>query len=121
MYKLSVESQFSAAHRLLQYPGACKRIHGHNWKVKTQVSAAELNELGMVIDLLEMQKLLDDCLMQFDHQMINDIEPFDRINPTSENLARYIFQQIKEKLPERIKMESVEVLETDGFSVIYEE
>lgn len=119
MYKLTVESGFSAAHRLVNYPGACSNLHGHNWKVKLTISATELDDTGMVIDLMELKNYLDECLQQFDHHLINEVEPFDVTNPTSENLARYIYQWIRDRLPEKIGIETVQVLETEDFAVSY--
>lgn len=121
MYRLVARAQFSAAHRLDYYPGACERIHGHNWKVKATVAGAELDQLGMVIDLMVFKTILDECLQAFDHRMINDIAPFDTINPTSENLARHIFSWMKERLPAKARMVEVEVAENDDFSVCYSE
>ncbi len=119
MYKLCVESDFSAAHRLVNYPGACQRLHGHNWKIKATVAAEELNELGMVIDLYELKQKLDDCLCQFDHRVLNEVQPFDKINPTSENLAKYIYEYYEKQLPENVNLFQIELFETEKFSVIY--
>jgi 6-pyruvoyltetrahydropterin/6-carboxytetrahydropterin synthase len=121
MYKLVVESFFSAAHHLVDYPGACRRIHGHNWVVKATVAAELLDQSGMVMDLYALKKILDDCLMQFDHRLINETPPFDTLNPTSENLAKYIFDFMKQRLPEPITMHQVQISETEKFSVVYKE
>ena len=119
MFKLCVESDFSAAHRLVNYPGACNRIHGHNWKVKATIAAEELDEMGMVIDLFDLKKILDVCLDQFDHRIINEVQPFDEINPTSENLAKYIYEYFEKQLPEKIIIVQIEIFETEKFSVIF--
>ncbi|HPG37849.1 MAG TPA: 6-carboxytetrahydropterin synthase QueD [bacterium] len=121
MYKLVVESFFSAAHHLVEYPGACRRIHGHNWVVKATIAASILDESGMVMDLFTLKAILDDCLNQFDHRLINETPPFDTVNPTSENLAKYIYDYMKKQLPQGINMHQVEVCETEKFSVIYSE
>jgi 6-pyruvoyltetrahydropterin/6-carboxytetrahydropterin synthase len=121
MYRLVVRAQFSAAHRLAYYPGACERIHGHNWKIKATVAGSELDQLGMVLDLMVLKTILDECLHQFDHRMINEVAPFDQMNPTSENLARYIFEWMKGNLPAKAGIVEVEVAENDDFSVIYNE
>jgi len=121
MYQLCVESEFSAAHVLRDYPGACKRTHGHNWKVLASVKSVSLDELGMVMDLMELKKHLEECLEQFDHQLINENPPFDRMNPTSENLARFIFGWLKERLPQKVSVSKVQVYETDKLSVSYSE
>ncbi len=121
MYKLVVESFFSAAHHLVEYPGACRRIHGHNWNVKATIASENLDESGMVMDLFDLKKILDDCLSQFDHRLINETSPFDKVNPTSENLAKYIYDFMKQRLPQFINMHQVQISETEKFSVIYSE
>ena len=88
MFTLCVKARFSGAHRLVNYPGACQRIHGHNWQVKARIRARELDEQGMVMDLMQLSSLLKECLDQYDHRMVNEVAPFDSLNPTSENLAR---------------------------------
>lgn len=119
MFKLCVQSDLSAAHQLNLYQGACQRIHGHNWKIKATIAGKQLNELGMVIDLLVLKQILDECLAQFDHRMLNDVPPFDKMNPTSENLASYIYQWLKARLPQNVYVDQVEVFETDQLSVTY--
>jgi 6-pyruvoyltetrahydropterin/6-carboxytetrahydropterin synthase len=121
MYKLCVESEFSAAHRLPEYPGNCERVHGHNWKVQVTIKSNKLDDLGMVIDLMELKKYVDDCLLQFDHRLLNDVPPFDRTSPTSENLARFIFDWLKKNLPAKAPVEKVQIYETDQLSVSYSE
>jgi 6-pyruvoyltetrahydropterin/6-carboxytetrahydropterin synthase len=119
MYSLCVSSSFSAAHQLHHYPGACQRIHGHNWKVQASLTSGELNELGMVIDLMEFQGALNECLKLYDHRMINEISPFDQQNPTSENLARVIYDDLKSRLPESITLDWVRVFENEDYCVTY--
>ena len=117
MYKLVITSKFSAAHRLVDYPGVCARIHGHNWNVKVTVVAEDVDEKGMVVDLVPLKQHIDDCVQQFDHRIINDVPPFDELNPTSENLARYLFDYISDKID--VRVESVELSEVDDYTVIY--
>ena len=117
MYKLNVTCNFSAAHRLVEYPGACARIHGHNWRVKVTVAADEIDENGMVMDLVELKNLINDCIRQFDHQVLNDVPPFDELNPTSENIAQYLYHYVAERID--LTVYSVEVAEVDDYSVVY--
>ena len=121
MYKLVVESFFSAAHHLVEYPGACRNIHGHNWIVIATIASETLDDSGMVMDLFALKKILDDCLSRFDHRLINETPPFDTINPTSENLAKYIYDYMKKRLPQGITMQQIEICETEKFSVIFSE
>ncbi len=117
MYKLVITSKFSAAHRLVNYPGMCANIHGHNWTVKVTVAAADVDADGMVVDLVELKKHIDDCVLQFDHKVINDVPPFDRLNPTSEHIAKYLYDYVNERIS--ISVESVQVSEVDDYAVIY--
>jgi len=117
MYKLNVTSKFSAAHRLVEYPGACARIHGHNWTVKVSVVAENVDENGMVMDLVELKQMIDRCISQFDHCVINDVSPFDTLNPTSENIAKYLYDYVAERID--LSVHAVEVAEVDDYSVVY--
>jgi 6-pyruvoyltetrahydropterin/6-carboxytetrahydropterin synthase len=118
MYKLIVRTRFSAAHFLREYPGVCARVHGHNWLVKVTVAAPDVDENGMVVDLVTLKKTIDECVDQFDHRIINEVPPFDRLNPTSENLAKYLYDYIAPRIT--IAVVGVEIAETDDYSVIYE-
>lgn len=117
MYKLVITAKFSAAHRLVDYPGACARIHGHNWRVKVTVAAKEVDESGMVIDLVELKRQIDASVQQFDHRVINDVPPFDQLNPTSENIAKYLYDYISARID--LRVEGVEIAEVDDYAVIY--
>ena len=119
MYTLTVQSGFSAAHYLVDYPGPCQQVHGHNYNVELTIAASTLDESGMVIDLMELKKVLDDCLSPFDHHLLNKVPPFDRQNPTSENLARYIFEYAEERLKSKVQVVQVRVMETERFTVSY--
>ncbi len=121
MFKLCVEAELSAAHHLRDYAGPCKRMHGHNWKIKATVGGKKLEANGMVMDLMDVHELLETCLQPLDHQVINEVPPFDQINPTSENLAKYVFEWFQRELPTPLRVLQVEVFETEKFSVIYTE
>ena len=99
----------------------CARIHGHNWKVKIDVQSEEIDESGIVIDFTELDKHLAEVIGRFDHQLINDIPPFDKINPTAENLVKYIYQELKIKLSQKVSLLKVSIWETDQYMVSYEE
>ncbi|MDD2650667.1 MAG: 6-carboxytetrahydropterin synthase QueD [Candidatus Cloacimonetes bacterium] len=120
MYKINVSSSFSAAHKLNNYPGLCKNLHGHNWKVRIQINCMKVDELGMAIDFGVAKKYLNDIMSMFDHQYLNDLPYFTGINPTSENIARVIFDELKKEFnSEDAKIAEVEVWESDHSSVIY--
>ncbi|KPK63061.1 MAG: 6-pyruvoyl tetrahydrobiopterin synthase [Planctomycetes bacterium SM23_32] len=119
MYELTVEGDFSAAHNLREYEGECERLHGHNWRVEVRLAAEELDELGMVMDFREIRGLLGDVLDDLDHQYLNEVPPFDRLNPTTENLCRHIAQQLQDRLPCRVSIRRVSCWESDRCSASY--
>jgi len=117
MYSLVVKSTFSAAHRLMNHPGVCARIHGHNWTVEATIAADELDDNGMVVDLVELKKHIDACVQQFDHRVINDVPPFTSVNPTSENIAKYLYDFVADRVD--VTLVSIAVAEVDDYRVIY--
>ncbi|MCM8813517.1 MAG: 6-carboxytetrahydropterin synthase QueD [Candidatus Omnitrophica bacterium] len=98
MFEISVVRDFSAAHNLRHYQGKCEKLHGHNWQVEAVFAAPDLGSSEMVLDFKDAGKLLEEILEQFDHQYINETEYFSRVNPTSENIARYIYRNLAEKI-----------------------
>ncbi len=98
MFEVSVQQFFSAAHMLRNYKGKCENIHGHNWKVQVFVSKEGLNKQGMVVDFTDLKKILCKILSSFDHKFLNDIPYFKKNNPTSENIAKYIYDELLKRL-----------------------
>ena len=94
VYEISVETEFSAAHSLDGYEGACARLHGHNYRVIIQVAGNELDPHGMLLDFREIRRVCDSFVSELDHQHLNKLESFASMNPTSENLARHIFHHV---------------------------
>ena len=122
MYRLTVRDEFSAAHFIEEYPGKCERVHGHNWRVEVTVCTQQLNELGLAIDFRVMKQVLKAVLERLDHYNLNQVEPFNTINPTSENLAKYILQEFRKLITaEGIEVASVTVWENDRSSATYSE
>jgi len=121
LFEVSVRGKFSAAHRLRGYEGKCSRIHGHNWYVEVHLQSEKLSETGMVIDFGELKGILGEVLDKLDHRFINGTPPFDRINPTSENMARWIFQQLKARISdlEGVRISKVIVQESEGVTASY--
>jgi len=95
MFEISVSQDFAAAHRLNDYPGQCSNVHGHTWKVELKICSEELNDSGMVMDFREVKAVLAKILDRYDHCFLNEISPFDRINPTAENIAREIYNEFR--------------------------
>jgi len=121
MFKLSICKEISAAHQLRNYDGPCARIHGHNWKIKAEVRSAKLDDTGIAIDFMDIEKLLWQVIGRYDHRNFNDIAPFDRINPTAENIAHFVYDEMKKLLPEGVTMQNVQLWETENYRVSYEE
>jgi len=116
MYELMVETCFSSAHQLRGYKGVCEKLHGHNWKVEVIVSGKRLDKAGMVIDFKKLKSRMNKVLNKLDHKHINRLEYFKRVNPTSENIAKYIFDNLR---PLTANLKSVTVWESDSSSATY--
>lgn len=120
MYRLSVSDSFSAAHRLCGYEGACRNLHGHNWKVKVCLASDQLDEIGMALDFGVIKEILAAVLDELDHAYLNDLHAFKEQNPTSENLARYVFERFERELAGKpVNVESVEIQESERSAVVY--
>ncbi len=122
MYELMIETTFSAAHQLRGYKGKCEELHGHNWKVQVHVTATKLNEIDIAIDFHDLKAYTNEIIKQLDHSMLNEIFPFTEINPSSENIARWIFESLKKKInDDDIRVSAVTVWESDTASATYYE
>ena len=97
MYSVKAQGHFSSAHNLRGYKGKCESLHGHNWKVEVEVRRGALDTIGMVIDFTLLRQGLKEILDTLDHTYLNKTPPFDKTNPTSENIARYIYARLKKK------------------------
>lgn len=98
MYELMVRDHFAAAHRLRGHSGKCENQHGHNWTVEAEVRAEELDEMGLVLDFADMKQALALVMDELDHKDINELEAFSVVNPSSENLARHVFERLEAQL-----------------------
>ena len=120
MYKVNVISHFSSAHHLEFYNGDCKNLHGHNWKVRVQILAEVLDELGMAMDFRVVKSHLNTLIETLDHRYLNELQFFKDYNPTSENIARFIYEELEKSLHcDNIKVNEVEVWESETTSIIY--
>jgi 6-pyruvoyltetrahydropterin/6-carboxytetrahydropterin synthase len=121
-YTVTIETEFSAAHIIRGYNGPCSELHGHNWKVAVEARTEVLDNIGMSVDFYVLQKKTENIVARFDHHDINKIPPFDKeLNPTSENIARYIFQELKKTLPAQIGLSFVAISETGQYTAKYSE
>ncbi|MEE8413952.1 MAG: 6-carboxytetrahydropterin synthase QueD [Dehalococcoidales bacterium] len=120
MYLVSVEQHFDAAHYLRGYQGKCEALHGHRYKVVTRVETSQLNDIGLAFDFTTLKKHLNDILSRFDHTCLNDVPPFDKINPSAENIASTIYNELKPGLAEVPgSLSCVEVWESPDSWVTY--
>ena len=121
MFELMVETHFSSAHQLRGYKGECEKLHGHNWKVQVYVLAEKLNEIELAIDFHELKKFTEEVVSQLDHGFLNDIFPFTEKNPSSENIAKWIYDSLKKKLGdgEDVNLSAVTVWESETCSATY--
>lgn len=120
MFELDVIREFSSAHSLKGYCGNCSEKHGHNWSVQVFIRSGKLDEIGIAVDFKALKRELDALLLTLDHKDLNTVPPFDKINPTSENLAMYIYKTLGEKLNGNgIKVHRVRVGENQSSGASY--
>ncbi|HXH65542.1 MAG TPA: 6-carboxytetrahydropterin synthase [Mariprofundaceae bacterium] len=119
-YELMIRTDFAAAHQLRGYPGDCARLHGHNWHVELYVECEELDALGLGVDYKVMKRELKEALAGWDHYNLNDIPPFDTINPSSENVARVLYEAMSRRLDDgRLRVSRIVIGETCTAKVTY--
>jgi len=118
MYEIKVRSSFSAAHNLRNYRGKCENLHGHNWNIEATFAHKSLGKDGMAVDFKEAKSLLKSVLEKFDHSYLNETGAFKKSNPTSENMAKLIYDEIKRK---NKHIASVSVWENEGSCATYRE
>lgn len=119
MFELMVEDSFDAAHQLRGYSGPCENLHGHTFKVQVYIRAKKIGKLGYVIDFKKIRAQLKGILEVFDHQNLNALSSFHKINPTSENIAKLVFERLKKILPREGKLTRVTVFESLTSSASY--
>ena len=122
MYELTIETKFSAAHQLRNYQGRCERLHGHNWRVNVSLQATELNDIGLAMDFKDLRDATNEQLAVLEHSFVNDVFPFTEINPSSENIAKWLFDALSKKLNnENVRVSIVTIWESDTASASYYE
>jgi 6-pyruvoyltetrahydropterin/6-carboxytetrahydropterin synthase len=115
MFEVSVEQTFAAGHALRGYKGKCENVHGHNYKVRLTIAGEELDSIGLLVDFVEVKRAMKQVIEYLDHRFMNDLPPFDAINPSAENLARYFYDEVGRHLSASVpvKISEVKVWETD--------
>ncbi|MBN1848020.1 MAG: 6-carboxytetrahydropterin synthase QueD [Deltaproteobacteria bacterium] len=120
MYELKIISQFGAAHQLRDFGGKCENLHGHNWRIEVYVTGDQLDEVGLLIDFGVLKKNTQKVLEALDHQFLNELEYFKDINPSSENIARYIYEGLKRHWNNRgVQISKVTAWESDTACATY--
>ncbi len=122
MFVLKIVTDFASAHSLRNYPGDCSRLHGHNWGVEVMVYSNKLDEKGIAIDFREIKKQTKVVAKRLDHQYLNEIKPFNVLNPTAENIAKYFFDEVGSLINNQdVRVKEVTIWETPRASVTYSE
>ena len=120
MYEISIKTSFSSAHQIKGYNGACENLHGHNWLAEVFVRTNKLDEVGLGLDYKVLKKHTDHILSKLDHKNINKVGPFDKINPSSENIAMWLFRELSAMInTDSLKVFRVNIQETENFSASY--
>lgn len=122
MYKLTISTSFAAAHCLINYQGDCENLHGHNWRVEVSVTAKELDKAGLGIDFKILKSETNALLKTLDHKYLNELPPFSGVSPSSENIACYLYNELRNKFNnDNIAVVAVTVWESDNASATYYE
>ncbi|HLJ14598.1 MAG TPA: 6-carboxytetrahydropterin synthase QueD [Bryobacteraceae bacterium] len=124
MFEVTVEQTFAAGHALRNYHGKCENVHGHNYRVRVTFQGEQLDDTGLLVDFLEVKRLMKVLIDRLDHQFLNDLPPFDILNPSAENMAKYFHDQLISGLGTRDsqtapRISEVRVWETDSTAAAY--
>ncbi len=120
MFEVSVDYSFAAGHALRGYKGKCENVHGHNYRVRVTVAGEQLNSTGLLMDFVDMRTAIKAVVDRLDHRFLNDVTPFDQLNPSAENLAKYFCEEIGPRIRDRgLRVQCVTIWETDLTSVTY--
>ena len=119
MFEISVEKTIAAAHRLFDYDGPCEALHGHNYRVQVSYGGAELDRYGMLADFTDVKRIFHAVLDTLDHTYLNELPPFRDVSPSAENIAAYIYHELKRHPFPRARLLRVEVWETPTQRAVY--
>lgn len=120
MFEVSVEYTFAAGHALRNYKGKCENVHGHNYRVQVTVEGEKLNEAGLLVDFADLKAAIRSLVDRLDHQFLNDLEPFNQVNPSAENLAKHLSDGISARIKgQGARLQAITVWETDTSSATY--
>jgi 6-pyruvoyltetrahydropterin/6-carboxytetrahydropterin synthase len=122
MYEVSVDETFAAAHNLRNYKGKCEDLHGHNYKVRVTLAGPELDATGLLYDFVHLKQVIQGVIRSLDHKYLNELKPFDELNPSAENIARHIYEQTAKQMRETANgasISSITVWESDVTAATY--
>ncbi|HLK21326.1 MAG TPA: 6-carboxytetrahydropterin synthase QueD [Bryobacteraceae bacterium] len=121
MFEVSVEQTFAAGHALRNYKGKCENVHGHNYRVRVTIQGEQLDNTGLLVDFVDVKRLMHGAIDYLDHRFINDLDPFDKINPSAENIAKYFYDRLHDGLKSSppVRISEIRVWETDTSSAVY--
>jgi 6-pyruvoyltetrahydropterin/6-carboxytetrahydropterin synthase len=122
MYEVSVDETFAAAHNLRGYKGKCENLHGHNYKVRVTLAGPEVDSVGLLYDFAHLKQVIQSVIRSLDHKYLNELSPFDVVNPSAENIARYIYDQTAKQLhqaPNGATVSGITVWESDVTAATY--
>jgi 6-pyruvoyltetrahydropterin/6-carboxytetrahydropterin synthase len=121
MFEVTIEQTFAAGHALRNYHGKCENVHGHNYRCQVTLEGAELDHTGLLMDFVALKKTLQSVIDRLDHQWLNDLPPFDVLNPSAENIAKYIYDEVNKGIGGQadVRLGSVRLWETDTSSATY--
>lgn len=122
MFEVAVEESFAAGHALRGYHGKCENIHGHNYKVRVTLQGPELNQVGLLCDFVELKQIIHTVIRSLDHKFLNELPPFDLINPSAENIAKYFYDEAAKQLrdtPNGARIASITIWESDSTSATF--
>jgi 6-pyruvoyltetrahydropterin/6-carboxytetrahydropterin synthase len=123
MFEVTIEETFAAGHALRNYRGKCENVHGHNYRCQVTLEGEQLDSIGLLVDFVELKRVVHSVLDRMDHQWLNEFPPFDVLNPSAENMAKYIYDEVKGglKTGEGVRIAMVRLWETDTAHATYRE
>src|SRR5262244_2857946 len=120
MFEVTIEQTFAAGHALRNYHGKCENVHGHNYRCQVTVEGQQLDSIGLLVDFVELKRVVHSVLDRLDHQWLNEYPPFDKLNPSAENIAKYIYDEVTGGLRDvKARVSAVKLWETDTASATY--
>ncbi len=124
MFEIFVEETFAAGHALRNYRGKCENVHGHNYKVRVTIEGEAVDDAGLLVDFHDVKRVLRASIEKLDHMFLNDVAPFDKINPSAENMAHHFYREMAQGLggggrPNPVRVAEVTVWETDTAAATY--